>query len=113
MPATRAVRGRVYPKMGGVDFWVRKEKEIRIEREISLLKKTLEVFSKLSELYLNEMASMGQSWPEVGQNWAKMGQIGPNRAKLGQKGPKWDLSTPLAQESARVGPRNLAPPPNK
>ena len=53
MPATRAVRGRVYPKMGGgVDFWVRKEKEIELERERerggerSLLKKTLEVFSK-------------------------------------------------------------------
>ena len=39
-------------KWGGVDFWVRKEKEIELERErerereISLLKKTLEVFSK-------------------------------------------------------------------
>ena len=74
-------------KWGGVDFWVRKEKEIRIEREISLLKKTLEVFSKLSELYLNEMASMGQNWPELGQNGpkrAKKGQIGPNWAKMGQ-----------------------------
>ena len=105
-------------KWGWVDFWVRKEKEIELEREreryLNLKKHSRFFLSRVS--FISKMGQNRAKMGQIGPKWAKLGQNGPNWAKMGHIGPKWAKIGPfhpLAKEYARVGPRDLALPPHK